>query len=116
MNFLTKQLLLRSILASAVVGVSFSVPSFIYDHIPKSYQMLFHMGIGYLVFFPLAFYAHGIPVDAGIYAVIGTILFMIIVSFSIWLGFYFYYKRKAKLINQSIQKKRHDIDHTLTKS
>lgn len=96
----------RSILSSAVVGIAFFVPSLIYDseRIPQAIKVIIHMGIGYLVFFPMAIYAKWFPVDAGIAPLIGSIAFALIISIGIWFGFYLYYKHEVKLMNDRLKK------------
>ncbi len=103
--FLTKSHMITNIWVSAVVGIAFSLPSIIYDYekIPNSIQSIIHMGTGYTVFFPLAFYAKWIPVKDSMFAILGTIVCFILVSMSVWLGFYLYYRKEAKLINQRLK-------------
>ncbi len=102
--YLTKESILTNIWVSAVVGIAFYLPSLVYENnkISKVLKTLIHMGIGYIVFFPLAIYARWIPTDYGSVVVVVVICFMLVVSWGIWFGYYLYYKHEAKLINKKI--------------
>ena len=88
-----------------IVGIGWSVPAIVYqfEKISLKLKVLIHMGTGFLVFFPLASYAGWIPTEAGMGAVIVSLIFMVGFAFLIWAGFYFYSKDQAKIMNQKIR-------------
>ncbi|WP_162140246.1 DUF3021 domain-containing protein [Haploplasma axanthum] len=110
-EYLTKENMIRNIWCSAVVGIAFFLPSIIYDNdsIPQSIQTTIHMGIGYVIFFPLAIYAKWIPTNEGNGVIIITIITMLLISFGIWFGFYLFYKNEAKLINKKINDRKRKL-------
>lgn len=100
-----------NVVISILCGIAFSVPAVIYDFekIPLWLKTVIHMGIGFLVYFPCAYYADWIPTGMGKGIIITTILFMFAGSFLVWGGFYFYYKKKDSEINKRI----HDIGQNI---
>lgn len=106
-EYITKEAIIRNIWCSALVGIAFYLPAMIYENkkMPKGFQVLFHMGLGYLVFFPISIYAKWIPISKGVTAIIGFVLFTVVISFSIWFGFYLYYKKEAKMITQKLRER-----------
>ncbi|NLN50825.1 MAG: DUF3021 domain-containing protein [Acholeplasmataceae bacterium] len=107
-DYLIKENLIRNIWCSALVGIGFNLPGVIYYNDKLSYPIkaLIHLGIGYIVFFPIAFYANWIPVNNGWLAVVISIAILIIVSLGIWVGFYLYYKLEAERINAKIKERK----------
>ncbi|HHT39520.1 MAG: DUF3021 domain-containing protein [Acholeplasmatales bacterium] len=103
-EILTKTSILKSILSSALIGVTFYLGSLIYenDKLAMGLKTLIHMGSGLIVFYLGAIFAEWIPLYGGIGALIGFVLFTLAISFSIWFGYYLYYKKEAKKINAQI--------------
>ena len=94
-------------IGSMIVGVGFCVPALVYDSkkLPMGLKVLIHMGIGFVIYFIVAFSLKWIDFKYGIAAVTTTIIIAVAVSFLIWLCFYLYYKREAKLLNDKIKEK-----------
>lgn len=92
-------------LGSMLVGIAFSVPSLVYDSDNLSLwkKVAIHMGIGFAVYFPLAFYFKWIPTDQGLRNIILYVILAITISFGIWAGFYFNTKSQAKRINEKLR-------------
>ncbi len=96
---------LNQVLGSILVGIAFAVPSLIYDSdkITIGKKVLFHMIIGFMVYFPLAFYFKWIPLNKGFKIIVFYILLAFTISLFIWIGFYYYNKGEAKLINKKLK-------------
>lgn len=94
-------------IASIICGISFCVPTIVYDNekIPMPLKVLIHMGTGLTVYLLIALWIGWIPIKHGVLPMIITVLGMIILSFVIWGGFYFYYRMEAKNINKKIKEK-----------
>lgn len=105
-QIVTKESILSSIIVSAIVGITFNVGSLVYDSkLPRILQTLIHMGVGMTVFFIGAYFAKWIPMEAGLPAVLGFIIFAFVVSFAIWGGFLIYYHLEAKSIYKQLKNK-----------
>jgi hypothetical protein len=106
-EILTRENMIRNIWCGALVGVSFYLPSLIYEQekLPRSIQTIIHMGIGFIVYFIVAIYAQWIPTTAGPWAIVGFVVFGILGALTIWFAFYLYYKNEATRINQKLSKK-----------
>jgi len=100
----SKEFIKQSV-CSMISGIAFSLPTIIYknEKIAKNLKILFHMGIGLAVYFPIAFYAGWIPEQNGLIITLFTIVIVIFVSFIIWVCFYLIYKKEAKKMNQKIR-------------
>lgn len=94
-------------ICSMVVGLGFSLPTFIYDYqkITKSLQTLIHLSIGFIIFGLVAFYAKWVPIESGIKEIVVFVIISIVSTLAIWYCFYLYYKNEAKIINDDIRKK-----------
>lgn len=94
-------------ICSMIVGIGFTVPSLIYENDRLSYgmQAFIHLGIGFIIYFPIAFYAQWIPVELGKWAIIASVIAMLFAGIALWFGFYIYYKGEAKKINECISRK-----------
>ncbi|MCM1253934.1 MAG: DUF3021 domain-containing protein [Clostridium sp.] len=95
----------KQAVASMIIGIAFSAPSEIYSNekLPFSFQFLFHMGIGCIVYFITALYVGWLPVSFGIGKCILIALLQLSVAFLIWLFFSFHYRRLAKSMNEKIK-------------
>lgn len=98
---------IKQAICSIVVGLGYSIPSLIYqnDKLSLAMKAIFHMGIGFMVYIIVGFYANWFPVEMGIGVMVFTISTMIVISIAMWIGFYFYYRYEAKLINENIKSK-----------
>lgn len=96
---------IRQSIASMIVGIGFSVPTLIYDKesLSRKIQTLIHMGIGFLVFFPIACYFNWIPTNFGPGAILLSVVIALVTFFIIWYGYYLYYKKEAKKLNQKLE-------------
>lgn len=92
--------------AAVLVGIAFSLPSIVYEseRISKIGKVAIHMGIGFLVFLPTAYFMGWMPLQSvGFMAsFIGLALFF---SFLIMFAFYIFYKKEAEEINKKIKEK-----------
>lgn len=86
------------------VSTVFSVLGLAYEYEQLSYplQILIHMGGGLIVYFIVAYFAHWLPLEAGMGILVTSIIFMVALSFLIWFGFYLYYRYEAKKMNAKI--------------
>lgn len=95
---------IKQAVGSMLVGIGFDVPAIIYDQksLNRGIQIFIHMGIGFIIYFPIAFYMNWIPVDLGWQMILTGILISVIVSFIILSAYYLYYKKEAEQINERI--------------
>ena len=94
-------------IGSMITGIAFYVPSLVYQNekLSKGLQVFIHMGIGLVTYISVGLYVGWIPLQAGAWAIIGTIVIAVVVSFLIWFGFYLYYRQEAKRINAKLKEK-----------
>lgn len=94
----------RQSVAYVAVAVVFALLSIVYESekLSMGMQVLIHMGGGLLFYFTTAALVNWMPTHAGIAAIIGNIVFGIIVSFIIWAIFYFYHRNEVKQINKKL--------------
>ncbi|MGL4737819.1 MAG: DUF3021 domain-containing protein [Cellulosilyticaceae bacterium] len=83
-----------------VLGVAYE-----YDRLSYPQQILIHMGGGLIVYFMVAYFAHWLPIEAGVAIVLSAIILMVAVSFLIWFGFHLYYRAEAKRMNAKISER-----------
>ena len=97
--------IINAFLGSIVVGWAFSLSGLIYDKEDLSLplQVMFQMGIGFIVLFSVAIYLGWLPLTFGIGVIIEWIIIAIIFASVSWLGFYIYYYLEAREINQKLQ-------------
>ena len=88
-----------------LIGWAFSLCGLIYDKEDLSLplQVMFQMGIGFIVLFSVAIYLGWLPLTFGIGVIIEWIIIAIIFASVSWLGFYIYYYLEAREINQKLQ-------------
>lgn len=98
---------LKQFICSAIVGIGFTVPSLVYksERLPQATKCLMHLGIGFVIYFPTAFFAGWIPTESGILGAVMTVATMLIGSIIVYFFFWMYYKNEAKKMNQKIQEK-----------
>lgn len=94
-------------IGSMITGIAFYVPSLVYQNekLSKGLQVFIHMGIGLITYISVGLYVGWIPLQAGAWAIAGTIVIAVVVSFLIWFGFYLYYRQEAKRINAKLKEK-----------
>lgn len=94
-------------LCCIVVATVFTVLGIIYEYDALSYplQVLIHMGGGLIVYFIVAYFAHWLPIGAGIGFVLISVVLMIAISFVIWFLFHLYYRYEAKQMNAKISQR-----------
>ena len=58
---------IKYVICSAVIGLGFSVPSLIYrnERISRGLQVIIHLGTGFAIYVPVAFFAGWIPTAYG---------------------------------------------------
>lgn len=96
--------IINAFFGSIVVGWAFSLTGHIYDRedIALPFQVLFQMGIGFVVLLGVAIYLKWMPLDLGIGFILTWILIAVIFAVVFWLGFYIYYYLLARDINQKL--------------
>lgn len=96
---------INAFFGSIVIGWAFSLSGLIYDKEDLSLplQVMFQMGIGFIVLFSVAIYLGWLPLTFGIGVIIEWIIIAIIFASVFWLGFYIYYYLEAREINQKLQ-------------
>ena len=96
---------INAFFGSIVIGWAFSSSGLIYDKEDLSLplQVMFQMGIGFIVLFSVAIYLGWLPLTFGIGVIIEWIIIAIIFASVSWLGFYIYYYLEAREINQKLQ-------------
>ena len=109
-NFLRKisaNYFLLNVICSGIVGMGFSVPSLIYENnrISRGLQVLIHLGTGFAIYIPTAFFAGWIPTAAGFIAVSVSLLISVAFALLIWLCFWLYHKNEANVMNKKIKEK-----------
>lgn len=94
---------LGQLIASAVVGIGFYLPSLVYssERLSMGIKILSHLAAGFAVFFTAAFSIGWIPPKTEIIFVPLFIAATLIIYFFFWL----YYKSEAKKINDKIKDK-----------
>lgn len=97
----------KYVVCSAITGLGFSVPSLIYENerLSRGLQVLFHLGIGFVVYIPTAFYAGWIPTEFGFVAVAVSLMISVVFALLVWFCFSLYFKKQAKIMNEKIVEK-----------
>ena len=74
-----------------IVGIGWVLPSAVYqdERLSMGVQVLIHMTVGFVVYFPCAFYMGWLPSAGGAGMIFASIAVMIFVAFLIWGCFYF---------------------------
>ena len=98
---------IKYVICSAVVGLGFSVPSLIYynERISRILQVIIHLGTGFAIYSPVAFFAGWIPTAYGAIAVALSLLCAVVFSLLVWFCFALYYRKQAEEINRKILEK-----------
>ena len=95
---------INAFFGSIVIGWAFSLSGLIYDREDLSLplQVMFQMGIGFIVLFSVAIYLGWLPLTFGIGVIVEWVIIAIIFASVFWLGFYIYYYLEAREINQKL--------------
>ncbi len=98
---------IKYVICSAVIGLGFSVPSLIYynERISRILQVIIHLGTGFAIYIPVAFFAGWIPTAYGAIAVALSLLCAVVFSLLVWFCFALYYRKQAEEINRKILEK-----------
>ena len=98
---------IKYVICSAVVGLGFSVPSLVYhnERISRGLQVIIHLGTGFAIYIPVAFFAGWIPTAYGAIAVALSLLCAVVFALLVWLCFALYYRKQAQEINRKIIEK-----------
>jgi hypothetical protein len=102
--FLSGRELVNAFFGSILIGWAFSLSGSIYERedIALPFQVLFQMGIGFIVLFSVAIYFGWLPLDLGLGFILEWVLIAIIFAVIFWIGFYIYYYLEARDINQKL--------------
>lgn len=105
LSTISQQEFINYVICSAVVGLGFSVPTVVYDseRLSQPIKIFIHLGIAFAIYIPISLIAGWIPINQGFITMAISFVLMIIISFIVYLGFYFYYKKEANKMNQKIQ-------------
>jgi len=97
---------ISQVIASVVVGIGWFAPTVVYanEKLGMGQKILIHFSIGFIVYFPSAFYAGWIPVQFGIWGIVASIVMMLIFAILIWFAFSMYYKNESRQINNKLKK------------
>ena len=98
---------IKYVICSAVVGLGFSVPSLFFHNEPisRGLQVIIHLGTGFAIYIPVAFFAGWIPTAYGAIAVALSLLCAVVFALLVWLCFALYYRKQAQEINRKIIEK-----------
>lgn len=98
---------LIQVIASVVVGIGFTLPTLIYknEHLSQAIKMLIHLGIGFVIYFPTAFFVGWFPKEIGVLGMILCVAIVIFISLIVYFFFYLYYKNEANIMNKKIKEK-----------
>lgn len=96
--------LINSVLGAIIVGFGFALPSVIYENenISLPYQILFQMGIGFIVLLIVGVIVGWIPVNQGILPVVIWIAIAVVFAAVVWILFYLYERFEAQKINKKL--------------
>lgn len=102
----TSEGFIRQSIASMIVGIGFVVPTLVYYNrsLSRWIQILIHLGIGFIIYLPIAVYLGWIPINLGPKMALLSILFAVIFSFAVVLVYFIYYKYEADKMNRKIDR------------
>lgn len=88
-----------------LVGLGFGAPSVIYnkENIPMPIKVVFHMGIGCIVYTIAAYSVGWLGSEVSVQQGIVMVAVQLSAAFLIWFLFMQYYRKKAKILNDRIQ-------------
>jgi hypothetical protein len=108
LSILQKQFTKQAI-GGIIVGIGFTLPSIVYslERLAFWCKVTIHLGVGALVFFPTAFFLGWMPIPSfGV--LIGYMLLFVSLFFVIWFGFYLYYRKEIREINERLRQTKRD--------
>ena len=96
--------IINAFLGSIIVGWGFSLTGFVYDRddLALPLQVLFQMGIGFIILFVVAVYLHWMPINLGIGPIVTWVIIAFIFGAVFWCSFYIYYYFLARSINKKL--------------
>lgn len=96
--------IINAFLGSIIVGWGFSLTGFVYDRddLALPLQVLFQMGIGFIILFVVAVYLHWMPINLGIGPIVTWVIIAFIFGAVFWCSFYIYYYLLARSINKKL--------------
>lgn len=106
-NNLTSSEFIKHVICAAITGLGFTVPTIIYDNetVSRGLQVLVHLGTGFAIYIPVAFFAGWIPTEAGFLPVVISFAISVVFAMLAWLCFSLYYKKQAERMNKKIFEK-----------
>lgn len=107
---LTSAEFIKHVICSAITGLGFCVPTIIYENenVSRGLQVLIHLGIGFAIYIPVAFFAGWIPTEFGFLPVVSSLGISVVFALLAWLCFSLYYKKQAEKINEKIIEKQNN--------
>lgn len=104
---LTSAEFIKDVICSAITGLGFSVPTIIYgsETVSRGLQVLVHLGTGFAIYIPVAFFAGWIPAEAGFLPVVISLVISVVFALLAWMCFSLYYRKQAEKINEKIIEK-----------
>lgn len=92
-------------ICSVIIGIGFHLPSVIYDkpNLSLPVKSIIHLGIGFVIYLIVAFYAGWIGAGYGAIATIIFIAISIVFTLLIYVCFYMYHKKEADIMNNKIK-------------
>ncbi len=105
-NFTSAEFI-KDVICAAITGLGFTVPTIIYgnESVSRGLQVLVHLGTGFAIYIPVAFFAGWIPTEAGLLPVVISLAISVVFAMLVWLCFSLYYKKQAEKINKKIFEK-----------
>ena len=96
--------IINAFLGSIIVGWGFSLTGFVYDRddLALPLQVLFQMGIGFIILFVVAVYLHWMPINLGIGPIVTWVIIAFIFGAVFWCSFYIYNYILARRINKKL--------------
>lgn len=90
---------------AVIVGLGFWLPSVIYDNpnIAMPVKIVVHLGIGFFIYFAAAIFAGWINTDYGVLYAVISVAIGILFTVLIYICFYLYYRKEAKVMNTKIK-------------
>lgn len=98
----------KMVLGCIVIGFGFGVPSIVYnkENLPMPIKIIIHMGIGCITYTIVAYLVGWIGFSSSIIQGIMMIIIQILIAFIIWLGFFVFYRKEARRLNDRLQELR----------
>lgn len=97
----------RMALGGMIVGMGYSIPTFVYtdERFSLPTASLIHLGCGNILMLLVSYFVGWIPLSLGPVITVLVILGMLATAFAIWGGYLLYYKKEANEINEKIKER-----------